>query len=57
MHQKLLSTGVNSFLEIGSGLFHVWHLFWPVLKEGRDALSQAGKFIMNYSESKREFNL
>ena len=49
MHQKLLQAHVGSVLEIGSGLFHVWHLFWPVLKEARDSLAQAGKFIVQNS--------
>ena len=49
MHQKLLQARVQSVLEIGSGLFHVWHLFWPVLKEGRDALVRAGEFIKRNS--------
>ncbi len=49
MHQKLLQAGVQSVLEIGPGLFHVWHLFWPALKEGRKALAQAGEFISRNS--------
>lgn len=49
MHQKLLRARVESVLEIGSGLFHVWHLFWPVLKEGRSALARAADFVRDNS--------
>ena len=56
MHQKLMQAQVRSVLEIGSGLFHVWHLFWPVLKEARDALTRAGNFILQNSTLKSEPN-
>lgn len=46
LHRKALADGVRSSLEECGGMIHVWHLFAPMLSEGRDAIGRAGAFIM-----------
>lgn len=41
------TAGVKVTLEIWPRMFHVWHLFAPVLTEGREALVSAANFINN----------
>lgn len=45
LHRKALADGVQSSLEEAGGMIHVWHLFAPMLSEGRDAIGRAGAFI------------
>lgn len=45
LHRKALADGVRSSLEEAGGMIHVWHLFAPMLSEGRDAIGRAGAFI------------
>jgi epsilon-lactone hydrolase len=33
-------------LQVWPGMFHVWHLFAPVLPEALDAIEQAGNFVL-----------
>lgn len=40
--------GVDVSLEVWPGMIHVWHLFAPVLAEGRQALDQAGAFLRRH---------
>ena len=49
MHQKLLQADVDSTLEVANGLFHVWHLYWPILEEGRSALERAAHFVLKHA--------
>jgi acetyl esterase/lipase len=37
--------GVDAHLEAVADMVHVWHLFAPMLQEGRDAIERAGKFL------------
>ena len=37
--------GVDAHLEAVADMVHVWHLFAPMLREGRDAIDRAGKFL------------
>lgn len=37
--------GVDAHLEAVADMVHVWHLFAPMLQEGRDAIDRAGKFL------------
>ena len=46
MHEALIAAGVDTEIAIWKEMFHVWHLHWPVLREGRDAVSEAAAFIM-----------
>jgi epsilon-lactone hydrolase len=45
MHQTLVSAGVDSELSVWKGMFHVWHLYWPILSEGREAIARIAGFI------------
>lgn len=45
LHQRLIAAGVDSELKIWKEMFHVWHLYWPILPEGQAALAEAGAFI------------
>lgn len=44
-HQRLISAGVDSELRVWKRMFHVWHLYWPRLPEGREAIVEAARFI------------
>lgn len=39
------SVGVEVSFESWGGMIHVWHIFHPVLSEGRDAIARAGAFL------------
>jgi monoterpene epsilon-lactone hydrolase len=43
--------GVDSTLEVWDDMVHVWHLFYPMLKEGRDALSRLGEYFKSGTSS------
>ena len=48
LNSRLIEAGSQSQLEVWSGMFHVWHQFWPMLSEARDALDGAAKFIADH---------
>ena len=48
MHQSLISAGVDSELRVWKEMFHVWHLYWPMLAEGRAAIGEAAQFIKHH---------
>lgn len=39
------SAGVEVSLESWGGMIHVWHIFHPILSEGRDAIARIGRFL------------
>jgi monoterpene epsilon-lactone hydrolase len=39
--------GVDARLEMTNEMVHVWPLFWPILAEGRDAISAVGLFLVS----------
>lgn len=45
LHNKALDAGVDSTFEEWAGMIHVWHGFYPMLTEGRTAISQIGEFV------------
>ncbi len=45
LDQRAREQGVASTLEVWEGMIHVWHLFWPMLKEGRDAIDRIGEYF------------
>jgi phosphinothricin tripeptide acetyl hydrolase len=47
--QKLTAAGVPIELQVWERMFHVWHLYWPKLKAGRDALFSAASFIERHA--------
>lgn len=51
MHQNLIAAGVDTQLAVWKEMFHVWHLYWPMLEEGRRAIAEAGSFIKTHCGS------
>lgn len=49
LHNAALAAGVQSSLEENGGMIHVWHLFAPMLSEGREAIGRAGAFIIKHT--------
>lgn len=45
MHQALIAVGVDTELRVWKEMFHVWHLYWPMLTEGREAIAEISAFI------------
>lgn len=45
IHQRLIAAQVDTELRVWKEMFHVWHLYWPILPEGRDAIVEAAAFI------------
>ena len=39
------AAGVDVTLEIWNDMVHVWHLFAPILREGRQAIERIGEFV------------
>lgn len=46
--RKLSQAGRNVSLEIWRGMFHVWPYVFPLLPEGRQALTRVGSFIRSH---------
>ena len=45
MHQSLIAAGVDTELRVWKEMFHVWHLYWPALAQGRDAIAEVATFM------------
>ncbi len=45
--ERAQAAGVDATLKAWDGMVHVWHLFSPLLSEGRDGLVEAGNFIQS----------
>jgi acetyl esterase/lipase len=41
--------GVEVRMDVWDDMIHVWHLFAPILPEGREAIAQAGEFIRKHT--------
>ena len=41
--------GVEVQMKVWDDMIHVWHLFAPILPEGKQAISQAGEFIKRHT--------
>ncbi len=41
--------GVDVQMHVWDDMIHVWHLFAPILPEGRQAIAQAGEFIKKHT--------
>jgi acetyl esterase/lipase len=48
LHEALIAAGVDSELSVWKEMFHVWHLYWPVLSEGRKALERVSDFVVRH---------
>lgn len=42
--------GVEVSAESWGGMMHVWHIFYPILSEGRDAIARAASFLKGHIE-------
>jgi phosphinothricin tripeptide acetyl hydrolase len=49
MHQALIAAGVDAELSVWKEMFHVWHLYWPMLAEGRAAISAIAGFVARHA--------
>jgi acetyl esterase/lipase len=49
LSENARNAGVEVQLDVWDDMIHVWHLFAPMLPEGRQALSQAGDFIKKHT--------
>ena len=47
LDQKARDAGIESTLEIWDEMIHCWHLFAPMLKEGRDAINRIGEYFLS----------
>lgn len=45
LHDKATAAGVESTLEIWDDMIHVWHVFHPMLPEGKQAIIRVGDFL------------
>lgn len=45
MQIALISAGVDAELSVWKDMFHVWQIYWPVLRQGRDAIAAVASFI------------
>ncbi|WP_439815458.1 alpha/beta hydrolase [Zavarzinia sp. CC-PAN008] len=45
MHQALIAADVDTELAVWKEMFHVWHLYWPMLAQGRAAVEQIAAFV------------
>ena len=43
--ERARAAGVETELEVADDMLHVWHLFAPMLSEGREAIARAGSYI------------
>jgi len=44
MAGRAREAGVDSTLEVWDDMIHVWHVFFHMLKEGRDAITRIGEY-------------
>jgi monoterpene epsilon-lactone hydrolase len=42
------NAGVDVSVESWGGMVHVWHIFHPILSEGRDAIARIGSFVRTH---------
>jgi len=45
LHEKALACGVDSSLEVWPEMIHVWHVFHPMLDEGKQGIERIGEFL------------
>jgi len=43
--ERVKEAGGEVTLEVWDGMLHVWHYFYPLLAEGREAIARIGEFI------------
>ncbi len=51
LDQRARKAGVDSTLEIWDDMLHVWHSYFPMLKEGREAIERIGDYFKTHLNS------
>ncbi|MCI0336672.1 MAG: alpha/beta hydrolase [Acidobacteria bacterium] len=49
LEARAKEAGVAVTLEVWDEMVHVWHYFFPVLSEGREAIDRIGKFVQSHT--------
>jgi acetyl esterase/lipase len=52
--EKAKDAGVNTFLEIGEGMIHVWHWYVSLIEESSSSVQRIGDFVRSRTTSKME---
>ncbi len=47
--ERAEAAGVDVTLDVWDDMVHVWHMFAPILPEGRRAIDRAGEFIRQHA--------
>jgi acetyl esterase/lipase len=50
LKQRAEAAGVEVSAESWGGMMHVWHIFHPILSEGRDAIARVGSYLKSRVE-------
>lgn len=50
LKQRAEAAGVEVSAESWGGMMHVWHIFHPILSEGRDAIARIGSYLKSRVE-------
>jgi acetyl esterase/lipase len=50
LKQRAEAAGVEVSAESWGGMMHVWHIFHPILSEGRDAIARVGSYLKSRIE-------
>jgi len=50
LKQRTEEAGVEVSAESWAGMMHVWHIFHPILSEGRDAIARIGSYLKAHIE-------
>ena len=48
LHQAARAADTQATVEVWTDMIHVWHWFHPRLKEGRDAIAEAGRYLRRH---------
>lgn len=51
--KKVADAGGQAKLDEWKGMIHVWHLFYPMLSEARDAIGQIGSYVAKETGAQR----
>ena len=51
LDERAKAAGVSSKLEVWDEMIHVWHRYFPMLREAREANSRIGEFVRDIMSS------
>ena len=52
LDERAKAAGVSSTLEVWDEMIHVWHRYFPMLQEAREANSRIGEFVRDIMSSR-----